>query len=51
MKKTLMKFDHTNCKKIKGDASFRFFYRKKISKKTSIIVVAKKEKKKKFINL
>ena len=44
-----MKFDHTNCKKIKGDASFRIFYRKKISKKTSIVVVAKKEKKKNLL--
>ena len=44
-----MKFDHINCKKIKGDASFRIFYRKKISKKTSIVVVAKKEKKKNLL--
>ena len=33
-------------KKIKGDASFRIFYRKKNKKKTSIIVSAKKEKEK-----
>ena len=36
-------------KKIKGDASFRIFYRSK--KNNSIVVYAKKEKKKKFINL
>ena len=34
-----------NLKKIKGDASFRTFYRKKIGNKNSIIVVATKEKK------
>ena len=49
MKKTIMRFDNTNCKKIKGDASFRIFYRKKISKKTSIVVVANKEKKKNLL--
>ena len=38
-------------KKLKGDASFRKFFRKKNKKTTSIIVYAKKEKKKKFINL
>ena len=32
---------------IKGDASFRKFYRKKINKKSSITVYAKKEKIKK----
>ena len=32
-------------KKIKGDASFRTFYRKKIGNKNSIIVFATKEKK------
>lgn len=35
---------------IKGDASFRKFYRKKINKKTSIIVYAKKEKIKNLLN-
>jgi len=36
-------------KKIKGDASFRSFYRKKNKKKTSIIVSAQKEKKKNLL--
>ena len=35
---------------IKGDASFRKFYRKKINKKSSIIVYAKKEKIKNLLN-
>ena len=35
---------------IRGDASFRKFYRKKINKKTSIIVYAKKEKIKNLLN-
>ena len=35
---------------IKGDASFRKFYRKKIKKKSSIIVYAKKEKIKNLLN-
>ena len=34
-----------NLKKIKGDASFREFYRKKGKNANSIIVLAKKEKK------
>ena len=38
-------------KKLKGDASFRKFFRKKNKEKSSIIVYAKQEKKKKFINL
>ena len=38
-------------KKLKGDASFRKFYRKKNGKKSSIIIYAEKEKKKKFTNL
>ena len=33
-----------NLKKIKGDASFRKFYRKKNKDNSSIVVVAKKEK-------
>ena len=37
-------------KKIKGDASFRTFFRKKNSKTTSIIVYAKKEKKINLLN-
>jgi len=36
-------------KKIRGDASFRSFYRKKNKKKTSIIVSAKKEKEKNLL--
>ena len=35
--------------KIKSDASFRSFYRKKNKKKTSIIVSARKEKKKNLL--
>ena len=41
----------TKLKKIKGDASFRTFYRKLNNKKSSIIVHATREKKKKFINI
>ena len=37
-----MRLDKSQLKKIRGDASFRIFYRKKIEKKTSIIVYAKK---------
>ena len=37
-----------NLKKIKGDASFREFYRKNCKNTNSIIVLAKKEKFKKF---
>ena len=33
-----------NLKKIKGDASFRKFYRKKKGNRSSIIVISKKEK-------
>ena len=33
-----------NLKKIKGDASFRKFYRKKNKNNSSIVVVSKKEK-------
>ena len=35
---------------IKGDASFRKFYRKKTKKKSSIIVYAEKEKIKNLLN-
>ena len=38
-----------NIKKIKGDASFRKFFRRKTKKSTSIIVYAKKEKKKNLL--
>ena len=37
-------------KKIKGDASFRKFYRKKKNKKSSIIIYSKKEKNKNLLN-
>ena len=40
-----MKLSKSKLKKIKGDASFRSFYRKIDNKKNSIIVYAKKEKK------
>ena len=45
-----MNFDKTKIIPIKGDASFRKFYRKKINKKSSIIVYAKKEKNKNLLN-
>ena len=44
-----MTLDKKFLKKIKGDASFRSFYRKKKGKKISIIVTAKKEKKKNLL--
>lgn len=44
-----MILDKKFLKKIKGDASFRSFYRKEYRKKKSIIVVAKKEKKKNLL--
>jgi len=40
-----------NLKKIKGDASFRQFYRKKNKDLSSIIVFAKKDKPKKATNV
>ena len=46
-----MKLNSIKLKKIKGDASFRYFYKKEENKKKSVIVYATKEKKKKFINL
>ena len=45
-----MNFDKNKIILIKGDASFRKFYRKKINKKSSIIVYAKKEKIKNLLN-
>ena len=45
-----MNFDKNKMKLIKGDASFRKFYRRKINKKSSIIVYAKKEKNKNLLN-
>ena len=44
-----MTLDKKFLKKIKGDASFRSFYRKEYRKKKSIIVVDKKEKKKNLL--
>jgi len=44
-----MLFDNSMLKKIKGDASFRTFYRKKKNNKKSIIVYAKKEKRKNLL--
>ena len=40
-----MNFYKENLKEIRGDASFRIFFRKKINKKSSIIVYAKKNRK------
>ena len=42
-----MRLTKPSLKKIKGDASFRSFYRKIDNKKNSIIVYATKERKKK----
>ena len=42
-------FQNQNIKKIKGDASFRKFYRKNYNKFTSIIVKAEKEKEKNLL--
>ena len=44
-----MLLDKAKLKKIKGDASFRTFYRKKINNKNSIIVWAVKEKRKNLL--
>jgi aminoglycoside/choline kinase family phosphotransferase len=44
-----MLFDKLKLKKIKGDASFRSFYRKKTNNKKSIIVWATKEKEKNLL--
>ena len=45
-----MNFDNSKIIQIKGDASFRKFYRKKINNKSSIVVYAKKEKIKNLLN-
>ena len=45
-----MNFNHLKIVPVKGDASFRKFYRKKIKKKSSIIIYAKKEKTKNLLN-
>ena len=44
-----MQLNKTKLKKIKGDASFRYFYRKINNKKNSIIVYATKEKEKNLL--
>ena len=44
-----MNLDKKNLKRIKGDASFRSFYRKKLNKKNSIKEDEKKEKEKKIL--
>ncbi len=44
-----MKLNKIKLKKVKGDASFRSFYRKKNDKKKLIIVYASKEKKKNLL--
>ncbi|MDC0395651.1 phosphotransferase [Candidatus Pelagibacter sp.] len=44
-----MPLDRSKLKKIKGDASFRTFYRKKVGNKRSIIVFATKEKEKNLL--
>ena len=45
-----MNFNKKKVTQIKGDASFRKFYRKKKNKKSSIIVYSKKEKNKNLLN-
>ena len=45
-----MNFNHNRLLPIKGDASFRIFYRKKNKNNSSIIVYAKKEKIKNLLN-
>ena len=45
-----MNLNKKKLEKIKGDASFRKFYRKKENKKSSIIVCANKEKVKNLLN-
>ena len=44
-----MKFENSKITQIKGDASFRKFYRKKTANASSIIVYAKKDKKKNLL--
>ena len=45
-----MNFNKSKIIRIKGDASFRKFYRKKIKNKSSIIIYSKKEKNKNLLN-
>ena len=47
--KNSMQLNKSKLKKIKGDASFRSFYRKINNKKNSIIVYATKEKEKNLL--
>ena len=44
-----MLLDKTKLKKIKGDASFRTFYRKEINNKKSILVWSNKQKEKNLL--
>ena len=44
-----MKFNKKNLKNIKGDASFRSFYRKRNNKKKTVIVYSSKEKEKNLL--
>ena len=44
-----MKFNKKNLKNIKGDASFRSFYRKRNNKKKTVIVYSRKEKEKNLL--
>ena len=44
-----MNFNYNNVTPIKGDASFRKFYRKKNKNRTSILVFSKKEKEKNLL--
>tara|TARA_B110001450_G_scaffold102203_1_gene96731 strand:- start:398 stop:682 length:285 start_codon:yes stop_codon:yes gene_type:complete len=44
-----MPLDKSKLEKIKGDASFRTFYRKKVGNKRSILVFATKEKEKNLL--
>ena len=44
-----MKLDNQKLKKMKSDASFRFFYRKNSNRKNSIIVYSNKEKEKNLL--
>ena len=50
MMKDLMPLDKSKLKKIKGDASFRYFFRKKENNIRTIIVCAKKNKKINLLN-
>ena len=44
-----MNLNKHNLKKIKGDASFRTFFRKRSNNQTKILVYSKKEKKKNLL--